>query len=157
MRIQCRWKPLTFINDKRQLVYYAGTEHNEAYFDLTDKLLGLRKTVDFSFIAQCFPIKGAWAKEFFECVETRHGKSWVDVLLDLIDFNNYSGFSEYETLGTFITYQHPNEFTVTQNPWLRGGNGIIGTQKNMDRFPFSLLLKPYDFVSFENWDRPIND
>lgn len=134
--------------------YYKGRESHDPYFDLIYRLLGMRKAVAYSFVAQCFPIKGIWAREFFELVERRHGKNWADAIVGLINFNEPSGFSEYETLGAFVSNVHREEIVATRRLWLRAGNGTIGTVDNVGRFPYSLLLKPFDFASFETWDAP---
>lgn len=147
-------KPLVFLDKSGRLLFYKGAEYHKPYFDLIRKVLGVERVVRYSFIAQCFPIRGVWVREFFEYIEARHGKKWVDVLLEQIDFKEESGFSEYETLGAYISNKHPYEITVRNGKWLRNGNSLMGGVGNVDRFPFPLLLMRFDFVSFELWDSP---
>lgn len=134
--------------------YYYGIENHAPYFDLIYSMTGLAKIVNHSFIAQCFAIKGAWFKEFVEYLERRHNLSWTDVLMGYINFHEPSGFSEYETLGTFLTHTHINDIYLIPNKWMRRGNSLIGNVSNLETKTSQFLLKPYDFVSFEGWDRP---
>ena len=74
------------------------------------RLLGLKKQVTYSFIAQCFAVKG----------------SWVDSMLHSIDFNQASGFSEFELLGNYAARFHGDEMALATTKWNRRGNRLIG-------------------------------
>ena len=145
-------KKLKFINSNNKIVYYTSKEDHKFYFNFIKKFMGLDKVVKFSFIAQCFPIKVLWIKEFFKYLESRHKKKWQEALINSINFNQRTGFSEYETLGTFISHNYKDSFVTTKSPWLRNGNGLIGSVHNIYKFPFSLITKYYDFISFEASD-----
>lgn len=148
-------KPLNFSDSEGKLRFYKGTEHHSPYFQLILKLLGMKKIVNFSFIAQCFPIKGGWANEFFNYIEERHNKTWIDAMLDEINFSESSGFSEYETLGTYISHAHKDEVVFIDSNWLRWGNSALGSINNLNDFRSKFLLRKYDFVAFETWDAPL--
>jgi Family of unknown function (DUF6492) len=146
-------KRLNFtINEK--VGYYYGIENHLPYFNLILSVTGHSKIVNYSFIAQCFAIKGSWFREFKINLETRHRSLWWRALIDNIDFSEPSGFSEYEILGTFLTHTHPDELFLIEKKWLRRGNSLIGDVRNIERKLSKLLLTPYDFVSFEGWDKP---
>jgi FkbM family methyltransferase len=145
-------KKLNFISTNNKIAYYIGKENHKPYFSFIKKFLGLDKIVKFSFITQCFPARVIWIKDFFKCLENRHKKKWQDALINSIDFNQRTGFSEYETLGTFISHNYKDSFIINENSWLRSGNGLIGSVFNIDKFPFSLIIKYYDFISFEASD-----
>lgn len=146
-------KPLIFIDDENRILYYKGKEHHQPYFEFIEKFLGLTKVVNFSFITQCFAIKGAWAKEFFRFIELRHKVGWVQALVEGIDFSEGNGFSEYETLGTFISHFHAEEAQYINCEWQRFGNSLIGDIAFLETKSSKRKLMQYDFVSFEKWDR----
>jgi hypothetical protein len=146
-------KKISFLK-KGLIGHYKGTEHHEAYFNCIGKLIGLPRKVSYSFVAQCLAIKGKWSSDFFADIERRHGKPWHEAIIDCIDFNEMSGFSEYETLGTFIQHHYPSEITILKNKWYRRGNALIGKAENLKFSFFRGLLCPFDFVAFENWDKP---
>lgn len=147
-------RPLRFADARGRLLFYRGSEYHRPYFRAINQLLSLEKVVDYSFVAQCFPVKGRWAAEFFEEIEARHKKWWLDAILDIIDFQEESGFSEYETIGTFLSHHHGGEIVLVRRHWVRLGNTLIGGIQNL-RHPLArLVLARCDFASFESWDRP---
>ena len=146
-------KPLHFIGQNQKLRYHVGSEFHIPYFDTINKLLNLPKIIEQSFIAQCFPIKVKWLKEFHLVIEKKHGKCWSDAIMDSINFNIPNSFSEYETLGTFIAHHYPNEFELNHQPWHRLGNSLIGNVELMKTSSAKKKLDAFDYVSFEKWDR----
>jgi hypothetical protein len=146
-------QPLEFMNKNNQLIYYQGTEHHQPYFDCIKQLTGLEKIVNFSFIAQCFPIRVEWLHRFFGELEKKHATTWNKAILSQIDFNGGNGFSEYETLGTFISHYYENQICYSERPWLRLGNSLIGHAAFLDDYIHKNKPIKYDFISFEKWDR----
>jgi hypothetical protein len=145
-------KRLSFIQDNR-IGHYCATEHHEPYFAVTKSLIGLPKLVPHSFIAQSFAIKAVWFEEFKTDIESRHGKVWWQAIIDAIDFTQNSGFSEYETMGTFIASRHAQEMFKILRPWCRMGNTLIGSVGNLRDPRYRDTLKSLDFITFENWDQ----
>ena len=142
---------LSFVRQGR-VAFYKGHERHEPYFRAVDRLLGMPKRNDFSFIAQCLPCKGSWARQFFALIEQRAGKSWKRAVLDSVNFGAKSGFSEYETLGTFVHNTYPDQIVVLGKRWCRRGNGLIGSVRHLGVMAPLLRFK-YDYISFERWDR----
>ena len=149
-------KTIYFFRETGEVEFYTGTEAHNPYFDLTQKLLGFGKTASFSFIAQCLPYKGTWANQFFKFIQDKFSVSYEKSLLDLINFNEESGFSEYETLGSFVYSKHPQQIKVKQTSWLRNGNALIGSPENIWREPYKQLITKYDHVTFEKWEVPFS-
>ncbi|WP_284542787.1 DUF6492 family protein [Pleomorphomonas sp. T1.2MG-36] len=146
-------RSLVFESKERDLLFFRGREEHKPYFDCIKSLLGLEKIVSSSFVAQCFPIRGRWIKDFVAEVEERFGKAWYDALIDVIDFSESSGFSEYETLGTYISHRYPDQFRFVDKPWCRRGYKAIGDISNIDSVIAKLILYRYDYISFEKWDK----
>jgi FkbM family methyltransferase len=145
---------LSFVAADGRLVHWKSAEHHPPYFAAIERLLGMPKAVDHSFVAQCLAVRGRWMREFIAFVERRHGRPWLEAVVASIDFREPSGFSEYETLGTFVACTHPQEMVATNRPWLRPGRRRVGTARNVDRAWASPLLAGYDFAAFESWDEP---
>ena len=146
-------KSLSFMDENGRLKYYKGLEYHHPYFETVMRLLRLSKKVRFSFIAQCFVMKASWIQEFCAEIETRHHKNWVVALLDAINFNEGNSFSEYETLGTFISHRHSDEVVYVDRKWLRLGNSSIGHPAFLSPKLINSVLSEYDYVSFEKWDK----
>ena len=148
-------KPLSFSTNDGKVRIYNGSEHNLPYFEVIRKLLGMEKIISRSFVAQCIPIKGKWTKDFFNFIEDKHNTNWIDAIIDKIDFSKRIGFSEYETLGTYITHKYPDEFILIDSKWLREGVCYLGSVKNINRFWAKPITRRCDFASFESWDTPL--
>lgn len=147
-------RSLDFVAEDGALRYYRSEEFHRPYFTSINRLLGLEKKVDYSFIAQCFAIRGRWAKEFFAYIEDRSGCHWVDALVSSVDFREACGFSEYETLGTFLSHFHASEIRIAPGKWERNGRSLTGEARYLGWPVFRRYLKSVDFVSYERWDMP---
>lgn len=147
-------KQISFVADNGHILHYSGNEHNKPYFDAIERLLGLKRVVNYSFIAQSFAMKGSWLRAFFDEIEQSHHKPWPSAILDAINFEQGAGFSEYETLGTFVAHRFCAEMVHNDTPWLRFGNRTIGSVHNLTDPTARQKLTQYDFVSFEAWDTP---
>jgi hypothetical protein len=146
-------KKLEFINSDGKVIYYKSTEHHLPYFETIQKLTGLEKIVPFSFIAQCFPIKVLWLNEFCADLEDKYQLSWIDAILSQIDFDAMNSFSEYETLGTYISHRHANDVVYSDRPWWRLGNTLLNHVAFLSPKKARELSTQYDFISFEKWER----
>lgn len=145
-------KKINFIDNNGSLIHYSGSEYHLPYFKNIKYLLGLKKEKNYSFIAQCIAVRANWSKDFFQYIAEYNRKDWKSAIIDSIDFSQDSGFSEYESLGTFITHKFPEETVRTSNLWFRHGNRLIGGIQNLESEASLQKLSPYDFVSFELWD-----
>ncbi|MCF8196407.1 MAG: DUF6492 family protein [Polynucleobacter sp.] len=144
---------LEFINEYCKLIYYTGNEHHQPYFDCIARLSDQKKIVDFSFISQCFPMRSEWMHEFCYYIENIHEVNWIQAILNSIDFNEGNGFSEYETLGTFLTHKHIDQIVITKRKWHRLGNSLIGHPAFLNRYISKNKVLKFDYMSFEKWDR----
>lgn len=146
-------KPLHFIDQEGRLIYYKSNEYRKSYFVYIEKALGLKRTQDFSFIAQSFVIKVAWVKGLLQSLEGKTQLPWVDAVLSQLDPAEPAGFSEFETMGSWIWHHHRNQIMITDRPWYRNGFSLVGNPLTLSASVWSGLAKQYDFVSFEAWDQ----
>ena len=63
-----------------------------------------------------------------------NGTNWDQSIINSIDFREESGFSEFETLGTFIEANFINEIQISNQKWTRYGNSLIGSISNLKFF-----------------------
>jgi FkbM family methyltransferase len=147
-------KPLKFFNENYEPIFYYGEEYNLSYFNAIRNLMGYDKIVTNSFIAQSFPITYEISNTFFEYLEKYNMKSWYDSIIDCIEPNAISGFSEYETLGTFISHNFPHLLRWNDAKWSRYGfkELTVIEKKDVAIYDISTMSFKYDFLSFENWE-----
>lgn len=142
-------KKLTFKQDGR-LIYFMGHENHRPYFKTIKKLLHIEKKVDFSFIAQCFVLKKKWVDEFLAEIEFTSGLKWPEAILNAIDLEEISGFSEYETLGNWLMVRHKDQIAFSTAKWERLGFSKADLN---DLAVYRLANPSMSFISFEAWDK----
>ena len=143
-------KQISFF-DRGQTLLYRGEEHHTPYFQVISRLLNMNRIVSHSFVAQCFPCQPRWILSLCEEIEQTHGAPWWKALIDNIDFRERSGFSEYETLGTFVSHRFPNDWNWNHRKWTRDGYSTLGTpQEAYERSVNGDV--GLDFAAFEHWE-----
>jgi len=144
-------KQLKFVNDDGKLIYYQGSEQHQPYFEFIEKAFGLKRKCEFSFIAQCFPAKISWVQSFCNALESK-GHDWVESIILNLDQSQRAGFSEYESLGTFIWNNYPNQVGLSNQQWERNGQKLLGKPSQLSELEWLGLSSTYDYISFEVWD-----
>ncbi|MEA9604647.1 DUF6492 family protein [Polynucleobacter sp. JS-JIR-II-c23] len=145
-------KKLEFINSNGQFSYYKGDECRKSYFDFIERALGLKRTQNFSFIAQSLILKVSWARELTNALAQSAQLPWIDAVLSFLDKAEPAGFAEFETLGTWIWNHHNDEIMISGRPWYRNGLSLVGNPLKLSQSVWNGLSKSYDFISFEGWD-----
>lgn len=112
------------------------------------------KVADFSFIAENLMIDAPKMRELIELIEAMHKKPFWEAILEAIDAQDLeqSGFSEFETYGTFLALKYPREFCLITRKRDRFAKQIIGTN------PSEAILRwygrDYEVCGIESWDTP---
>jgi hypothetical protein len=143
---------LKYFDESQRPIFYKGVERHGPYFGLIEHLLGLRRNVSFSFIAQSFPVRKSWLLDCLDAIEARSGTDWISAIIAGLDPDETSGFSEYETMGAFFVSSYRSEMKVTSARWHRRGNILVGGVDRLTDKKMKLLSRIYDYVSFESWD-----
>lgn len=138
--------PLSFFEGSKMLLT-AKTENHAPYFDCMQKLIGLGKNFDFSFIAEHMVIKSSIMRELIQEIEGNKSMEgdWIEKILKSI--THKQGFSEFETYGTYALVNHKKLFSVRVLNTFRNGTKIYG--HNVSFGTLSKLEGTYDTISFE--------
>lgn len=143
-------------NPQGQPMMMYSSEFNSEYFVTIQRLLGLPKLKEQSFIAPYFPIRKTWLNNFIEYVESRFPHlNWHEAILACTNLEESSAFSEYETLGTWVEYHHSDDIGETKYKWERFGTSRFGQASHLSTTDIvrKSLGANLSIVSFENWDR----
>lgn len=119
-------KTISYFDGERTKFFFSKENH-APYFKAIDRLLGLNRTAENSFITQSFPCRPHWTQGFLDAIESRHRVPWWRAVIDSTDFRDRSGFSEYESLGTYLSHSHPEEWEWRPEPWTRYGYSYFET------------------------------
>ncbi len=154
-------KSLNFF-EKGKMVIYKKTEYHRAYFETLENILGFGKLFEFSFIAEHMLIKKEIMQEVISKIEKNKklkGKYYFEKILNsikILDLNN-SGFSEFETYGTYALKNYSNLFILKEiNAWRSAGLILNNLEieddilKNLEKskynnFSLEISNKPYKF------------
>lgn len=146
---------IQIFNHKNDPIYMRAAENHRAYFEMIEKFLGLPIVQNQSFVIPGFPMKNHWIKEFVQFVEDKHlGKTWFEAIIQETDLSLQSGFSETETLGTWLANSYPQEWQSIDLNWERYGQSRFNYARNLSPEDLVELGKKnnLDIISFENWD-----
>lgn len=140
-----------------RLMFYSGSEFHHPYFLTLNKMLGIERVGNFSFIAQCLPTKVAWVREMLSTFP-----DYVDFVLSALPGKSVAEFSEYETIGTFIFLNYPQCVALNKRRWSRWLGGHIGLSQFaiINRVLLTICSIFYDHMTFECqvaiWKKPLN-
>jgi hypothetical protein len=151
-------KPIEIIDSQNKIVFVnSSNELHRPYFENIKKLLGMERVQEFSFVIPSFPMRKKWISEFLDFIEIKHGMKWHEAIIDTTDFSIQSGFSETETMGTFIANRYPDDWTSRKGTWERYGRSRFGAPKKFDSQKMVAIGhdRNLEIVTFENWDRGI--
>jgi hypothetical protein len=90
---------------------------------------------------------------FINLIESKHQIPRFEAIVDSIGFQKGSSFSEYETLGTFLSHRYASAMFFTDKKWVRSANSLIGGVQNIDNPIAKHILKDFDYAAFELWDK----
>lgn len=91
---------------KNKMIFDQSEEWHEPYHNVFNKIFGFKTKSRLSFITHYMLFNKYYLKEMKQYIEQKHGKVWIDVVLENVDYNSNSGFSEYETFGNFMLEYH---------------------------------------------------
>ncbi len=144
-------KPINFYSSSKQVFVTKSEEHHQPYFETIEKILGIKKQVQYSFISEHMVFKKDYVKSMLETIVNNKKLVWWKIILNSISTESVrkSGFSEYETYGNYVTCCHPGYFIERDLLKLRNGKQLFGDAP----YPFvlSILSFFFTYISFENF------
>lgn len=135
-----------FCGDKP--VFALKQEYNQPYFDTIKNLLGLDKQISESFIAEHMIFSKNYMRKLIDEINSVSGNWFIDILKAVPkEALSQSGFSEFETYGTYMTAKYPEEYTLKEIKAVRRGKQIFGSIPNDEVLAW--LSRDFSSISFE--------
>ncbi len=134
-------------------------EFNDSYFLTIDKLLGNGKIIEKSFISEHMLFKKEYMLELISFIEGRdiEGRSFGEKILNAVGSDNLNtGFSEFETYGTWIGLKHPSAYTLRNWFSFRNANFFVDIA-DLNEEDIAWLSKDYDAASFEKYQTTVEE
>ncbi|MCA9095545.1 MAG: hypothetical protein KDA68_18830, partial [Planctomycetaceae bacterium] len=102
-------RPIRLEVDGKTVLYHSD-EHHEPYFKKLRHLLGIEPRTPLSFVAHQMCFQPDRVAEMLKLIESRFPeKPWHHTLIDTLDLQEVSDFSEFETYGQWMLVSHPAE------------------------------------------------
>ena len=139
-------------------IFDIKSEHHQPYFNTIKLLLPNLRFSKFSYISEHMIIKTEFMKNLLEQIEKNtiiKGTNFWDKILMSIDKKDIiqSGFSEFETYGSFVDTYYPNYYKYREWSSKREMVKFFGKIDNLCQNDFDWLSKDFNSISFEKWDR----
>ena len=145
-------KPVKFFDDTMKPFFDMKTEYHVPYFTTINRLFpDVHKVAKGSFISEHMLIKSAYMRELLDEI----GSDFQAAIINAIDVKDLSssGFSEFETYGSYVTVRHPDSYTMREWHSLRCGKRFYADSSLIDEENRLWLSTKYDAISLEKWHR----
>lgn len=140
-------KKINFFESGRMLLT-KSEEYHEPYFDCCERLFGKPIDREHAFVAHHMLICKSIMLELLQIIEKRFNMTWYDAIIENIDEENASMFSEYETYGHYLENQYPEMFTIRR---------LANAQRFKKRYLLKILLNQVDYATIHNYKKPENN
>lgn len=117
-------KPVSFINDKQQLLYNIGSEFTKSYFVHMQKLHPKLKKNEkvhkkLSGICHHMIFQTKYIQEIFDLVESKHNDKFFNIFLKNVPSEclTSSGASEYEIYFNYVMTFHKDDVSIRNLKW----------------------------------------
>lgn len=105
-------KPQKFEHMGKSLLLFSGQYH-EPYYENYKRLFGEEITAPLSFVCHQMLFEKEKLEEIKKSIEEKNeGKSWFKAIIDSLNLEEASSFSEYETYGNWMFKNYPNEIIL---------------------------------------------
>ncbi len=150
--------PLTNIEmfEDDKVIFSLKREYNKPYFETIESLLHLKKCIKPSFIAEHMMFKTEYMKELLDVIQNNdRNNEWFINILNAVPKESLcvSGFSEFETYGTYIYNYHHDAYLYKKIKAIRKGKMIFGDVPN--DYVMQWLGKHYLSISFEKSQKQV--
>jgi len=145
---------ISFFDEKGRTLLAKKSEYHKPYFYTIEALIGLKREVDFSFIAEHMMFKREYMLGLLRLIvrgENLKGEIFAKNVITAIqpDYISGSGFAEYETYGTYVYKKFPEGVLARDISSVRRGADLFGLSPS-DADLYTLSTK-YSWASFESW------
>lgn len=140
--------------EKNHPIFDMKTEHHIPYFITMSRLIPDLKFVNRSYISEHMIIKTEYMKNLLNEIESKSnitGKKFWEKIIMSIDKKDItkSGFSEYETYGSYVDTKYPTLYNHREWHSLRKPEIYFGNIDKLNQKDIILFSKKYDAITIE--------
>ena len=152
-------KPVKLFDDNNRPFFDMKTEYHVPYFETINRIFpDIRKTAKGSFISEHMIIKAEYMRELIDETASSsdlEGANFQEKIINAIDAKDLagSGFSEFETYGSYVMVRHPKAYSLREWHSLRSGRRFYSDLSAIDEENRRWLSQKYDALSLEKWHK----
>jgi hypothetical protein len=103
-------KPLEFFNEDKTIFYLGNDQHHKPYFNFSEKLIGVGREYDYSFISDIIMYDKKILKEILIKSGCNDSNEFLSLIYNIIDSENYP--AENELYGNYCYKYHRDDFEM---------------------------------------------
>ena len=103
--------------DPNKFYYCKAEEYHHPYLQPIKKLLSVDETIGFSCISHHMIFNKEKLKMMIKDIESKFNSHFVDIILDIIDYNESSCFSEWDLYANYMILNHSEVCELRQLKW----------------------------------------
>ena len=153
-------KPVNMFADDGRPFFDMKTEYHVPYFETINRIFhDIHKTAEGSFISEHMIVKTEYMRELIGEVEANtdlEGKNFQEKIMSAVNAEDLcrSGFSEFETFGSYVSVRHNSGYDFRKWHSLRSGGRFYRASSDIDERNIKWLSSKYDAISLEKWNKP---
>jgi len=150
-------KKVKMFENNGKPIFDFKAEYHEPYFITMKNIFPeLEKKSRYSFISEHMIINTKLMKNMINRISGNTnliGNTWYEKIINCIDpqYISHSGFSEFETYGTFVKEHYKQVYSKRLWKSLRRGVNLYFNPKLLTDNDIKKISKYYNSISFENW------
>lgn len=151
-------KKINFFDDNKIPYFDCKTEYHKPYFDTISKLFpNHEKMIKTSFISEHMLVNAELMRRMLCIIENNNvleGRNYYEKIINAVNPIELpkSGFSEFETFGTYVCTEYPLFYKIRKWQSLRYWGLYFKDTEALDENTMQWLAKKYDAVSYEKRD-----
>jgi len=142
---------IEFFNENDTPYLTLKKEYHKCYFDTCNRLIGINKQINESFISEHMLIKVDIIKELILKIEMNKSLNgeyfWKKIIHAASFSDHFQSFSEFETIGSYIKAYYSDQYALRRLHTLRTCEVYI-KKSNINKMQ-KWISKDFDMVSFE--------
>ena len=150
-------KKVKMFENNGKPIFDVKTEYYEPYFITMKNIFPeLGKKFRYSFISEHMIINTKLMKNMINRISDNKnliGNTWYEKIINCIDpkYLYHSGFSEFETYGSFVKVHYKQVYSIRLWKSLRKGVNLDFNPKLLTDKDIKKISKYYNSITFENW------
>lgn len=130
-----------------KVIFLISDEYHLPYFEIYKNIFPNGNVESFSFVAHQMFIDTKKLTLLKNEISSIHNCAWYDAILKNIDYSQISGFSEFETMGNWMSAKFPDEFDFEY--WFN----LSLKRAELDNFLSGKIdISKYRSVSFQHYN-----